>query len=141
MMRPRLGSPALLLLLGLGGCSNPLYRGCERETGTLLVRDGVLEPAALDTYVVRSPKASNLKMTLVWNDPTATLKLRATITDCGVHTGCDMLTQQSMAAGSTSATLLVDGSTGKTWRVEVVNGAGLRQGYRLEVIYDTGTCT
>jgi hypothetical protein len=132
------------LLAGSSGCG---FAGpsCIDEQGTVLIDNGVAAAGQVATITVRSPKHSNLVMRLRWDPGAPRLGLRATITDCGGHTGCAMLTSTpSIGPGGPTPTIqpwppgyvemLVDGWAGKTYRVEIV-GADREVAYQLEVLY------
>ena len=125
------------------GCSGgPLAPGCERETGTVFETSGTAAAGGSVRYEVASPRHSNLIMTLGWPDAAATLALRATIIGCGEHTGCQIgLTTPAVPAGAASLRLLVDGTRGKRYSVDVVGDAAREQSFTLRVTFDTGTCT
>jgi hypothetical protein len=113
-----------------------------REIETLVDTRGVVGDGERTEYTVTSPKNSNLRLTLRWGDPVASLRVRATLMACGVHTGCRIGDQvESRSTGSSLHELLVDGSQGKSWRFEVIGDQGTRQEFQLVVIYDTGICT
>ena len=61
---------------------------CRDEQGAVLNVAGSLTVRDTVAYTVVSPKSSNLIMRLTWDQLDATLGLRATIIDCGGHTGC-----------------------------------------------------
>jgi hypothetical protein len=127
---------AFLLFGALTGAAcGILAPSCKDERGTVADVSGVVlaQMTALETVV--SPKNSNLVMQLTWQDPSATLQLRATIIDCGIHTGCQMTASTGTAAGPNGRSLQVDGSRGKAYRVEVVGDADAPQMYRLLVTY------
>jgi hypothetical protein len=76
----------------------------------------------------------------------ATLGLRATITDCGGHAGCGMLTAvPPPGPGGSSPVpqpwppglreMLVDGWQGKTYRVEVIGDPFSDRDFALAVSY------
>ena len=111
----------------------------------MLTSSGVVGAGEVATTTVRSPKSSNLVLQLRW-DGDVRLGLRATITDCGGHTGCAMLTTMpSFGPGGPSpipqpwppgyVQMLVDGWVGKTYRVEIIGAADREIAYRLEVRY------
>ena len=140
--------------IGLGvigtssGCG-PFGPSCIDEQGSVLTTAGVLAAGEVSTTTVRSPKSSNLSLQLRW-DGDVRLGLRATITDCGGHPGCAMLTlTPAPGPGGPSPVpqpwppgyvqMLVDGWVGKTYRVEIVGAAEREIAYRLEVLYQI-TC-
>lgn len=118
---------------------------CTDETGPVLSTSGRVEAAAVASYVVTSPKSSNLVMRLTWPDTAATMGLRATITNCGGHPGCGMDTFEP-ATGPGGPTpsqpwppgvreMVVDGWVGKTYRVEVLGDSGRAGDFTLAVSY------
>jgi hypothetical protein len=134
----------LALMFGSAGCG-VFGPSCTDEEGTVLTSNGVVGAGNVATTTVRSPKSSNLVLRLRW-DGDARLDLRATITDCGGHAGCAMLTTMPAAGpGGPSpipqpwpsgyVQMLVDGWVGKTYRVEIVGAADREIAYRLEVLY------
>ncbi|HEX2340642.1 MAG TPA: hypothetical protein VHI98_09195 [Vicinamibacterales bacterium] len=132
--------PAALLAAGCAG--GPLAPGCERETGTVFETHSTVAAGGSAGYEVASPRHSNLIMTLTWTDPGAALALRATIIGCGEHTGCQIgLTTPAVPAGPEGLRLLVDGTRGKRYAVDVVGDAAREQSFTLRVTFDTGTCT
>jgi hypothetical protein len=101
----------------------------------------------VSAFVVASPKNSNLRMRLTWLDAQATLGVSATTTNCGVHTGCAMDTQRpSFGPGGSSPVpqpwpagireMLVDGSRGKTYRVDITGDAARAATFTLDVTYE-----
>jgi hypothetical protein len=91
---------------------------------------------------VASPRHSNLIMTLTWPDTAAALGLRATIVACGEHVGCQVgLVTPATPSASGSLRLLVDGTRGKRYAIEVLGDATREQSFTLRVTFDTGTCT
>jgi hypothetical protein len=125
------------------GCTGgPLAPQCDRETGTVLEAGATVGAGATAQYDVISPRHSNLIMVLTWPDPSATLALRATMTACGEHVGCQVgLVTSSMSAGPGSVRLLVDGTRGKRYVVDVIGDATRDQSFTLRVTFDTGICT
>jgi hypothetical protein len=118
---------------------------CLNEDGPVLNTSGVVRAGEISTVSVRSPKSSNLIMRLNWDTSAPRLGLAATITDCGGHVGCAMLTSTpaSMRGGAGAlqpwppgyVELLVDGWLGKTYLVEVTGPSDVDVAYRLEVVY------
>lgn len=110
----------------------------QREMGTVTDVSGTVECcAAVNSYIVTSPRHSNLIIILTWGDPTADLSLRVTEVGC---TGlCEVRSNNPL--GTTTEELHVDGTRGKQWNVAVVGDARKAQQFRLLVTYDTGTCT
>jgi hypothetical protein len=143
-MRPWHYAVVLALVTGSAGCGR-FGPSCSDEEGTVLTSNGVVGTGEIATATVRSPKSSNLVLHLRW-DGDARLGLRATITDCGGHTGCAMLTvMPSFGPGGPSpipqpwplgyVQMLVDGWIGKTYRVEIIGATDRETAYRLEVRY------
>jgi len=146
MGRPIAASLAVALLPVLGGCHHPLAPSCREESGTVLQVTGDVPADGVATYVVVSPKNSNLSMRLTWPDASATLDMRATITDCGAHVGCLMTTvKPAFGPGGSSPVpqpwppglreMDVDGTKGKTYRVEVVGDPARAATFTLHVRY------
>ena len=129
---------------------------CIDEQGTILTSSGIVGAGGTTTTSVQSPKSSNLIIRLRWAagsastgasaPPEPRLGLRATITDCGGHLGCAMLT--SMPASSPGGPgpgphawpagyveMLVDGWVGKTYRIEIVGAPERDIPYSLETLY------
>ena len=135
---------ATLTVPGLGcGLVGP---GCRDETGGVFATDGHVTAGAVRSFTVVSPKSSNLVMRLTWSDTDATLGLRATITDCGGHTGCSMFTVTPTFGPNGSSPvpqpwppgireMLVDGWSGKTYRVEIVGDPERDTTFTLNVVY------
>lgn len=133
---------AIAAILSIRCTGGPLAPGCERETGTVFETGATIPSGGSTSYEVASPRHSNLIMTLTWPDAAATLGLRATIIACGEHVGCQIgLTTPAVPAGSGSLRLLVDGTRGKRYAVDVVGDAAREQSFTLRVTFDTGTCT
>jgi hypothetical protein len=127
-------------------CRNVLGPGCHDESGEVFRADDIVRQGETRRYTVVSPKSSNLVMRLTWSDTAATPALSATITDCGVHAGCGMTTSTpSFGPGGPSPTpqpwppgvreMLVDGSRGKTWRIDVSGDPGIDTRFLLVVTY------
>ena len=123
-------------------CALPFGPSCREETEPVLDLSGTVptQGTVLHTYTVTWSQSSNLGMVLSWpwSDPRANLQLRATITDCGEHVGCEMISRTATTTGSISqatlmfeASLLVNATKGKTWRVEVLGDPVKDQPYRL----------
>ena len=129
---------------------------CIDEQGTILTASGIVGAGETTTTSVQSPKSSNLIIRLRWEPgnispgaaalPAPRLGLRATITDCGGHVGCAMLTATpaSGPGGPSPAPqpwppgfveMLVDGWVGKRYRIEIVGVPEGEMPYRLEVLY------
>jgi hypothetical protein len=120
---------------------------CVDETGTLLHETASVSSAGVSAFVVTSPKSSNLRMRLTWPDTDATLAFSATITDCGVHVGCvtDTVRPPFGPGGSSPVPqawppgvreMLVDGSRGKTYRIEIAGDAARAATFTLDVTYE-----
>jgi hypothetical protein len=61
---------------------------------------------------------------------------------CGEHVGCQVgLTTPGMPVGSGIVRLLVDGTRGKRYTVDVIGDGAREQSFTLRVTFDTGTCT
>ena len=123
---------------------------CTEESGAILNVSGQVPAGGIASRTVVSPKNSNLRMRLTWPDTAATLGLRATITSCGGHTGCTMITvdppfgpggsnpvPQPWPAGLRE--MVVDGWQGKTWLVEITNPGDREASFTLQVTYQI-TC-
>jgi hypothetical protein len=136
---------AVVTLLADVGCGL-VGPSCRDETGEVFTVDAQVPAGGLAAYSVVSPKSSNLLMQLTWPDTAATLALRATITDCGGHTGCSMTTQTPpFGPGGSSPVpqpwppglreMVADGWRGKTYRVEVAGDPERDAAFRLRVTY------
>lgn len=135
---------ALVLLPNVGcGIVGP---SCTDETGGVLNANGQVTAGGVSAYEVVSPKHSNLVMRLTWTDLGTTLGLRATIINCGEHGGCVMDTMTpTFGPGGSSPTpqpwppglreMEVDGTRGKTYRVEVTGDANRDASFALAVSY------
>jgi hypothetical protein len=119
---------------------------CMDESGPVARADGPLAAGAIATHDIVSPKNSNLVIRLTWPDAAATLALRATITSCGLHTGCsrDTLTPSFGPGGPSPEPqpwpaglreMVVDGTRGKAYRVEVAGDPVRATTYLLDVTY------
>ena len=131
--------------LTMAGCG-PFGPSCIDEQGTVMTVNGVVGAGTVATVTVRSPKTSNLIIGLRWDAREQRLGLRATITNCGGHTGCAMLTfTPAIGPGGPSPTIqpwppgyvemLVDGWAGKTYLVEIVGTTDRDIAYTLDVQY------
>ena len=118
---------------------------CIDESGPVLTASGVTATRGTATYTIVSPRNSNLLFRLTWPDA-ATLALSATITACGDHTGCQMITSTpAFGPGGSSPVpqpwpsglreMLVDGTRGKTYRVDIASDADQEVRFALEVTY------
>jgi hypothetical protein len=127
------------LVMSSVACS-PFGPSCRDETGDVLRTNGKAEPGTTLAYTVVSPKHSNLIISVSWSDPVATLDVRATITACGAHLGCQMLTSTPPpplpGTLTTSRQMLVDGTRGKAYLVEVVGDSSRDTAFSLVVTYD-----
>ena len=114
----------------LAAACGVIGQSCNDESGSVLRAAGGVPTGGVTAYAVVSPKNSNLIVRLTWPDTSATLGMRATITACGEHTGCTHVTSTpTFGPGGPSPVpqpwppglreMLVDGSKGKTYRVEV----------------------
>ena len=123
---------------------------CTDESGAVLNVNGQVAAGGTASHTVISPKHSNLRMRLTWPDTAATLGLQATITSCGGHTGCQMVTvtppfgpggsnpvPQPWPAGLRE--MVVDGWQGKTWLIAVANSGDRDASFTLQVTYQI-TC-
>jgi hypothetical protein len=141
----RAGCVIVGLALTSGGCGL-VGPSCVDEDVTFMNVNGSVTAGASATYNVVSPKNSNLLMRLTWPDTAATLGLRATLTACGDHVGCRMDTftptfgpggpspiPQPWPAGLRE--MLVDGSKGKTYRVEITTESEREVSFTLQVTY------
>ena len=119
---------------------------CRDETGEVFTMEAQVPAGGVAEYSVVSPKSSNLVMRLTWTETAVTLGLRATITDCGGHTGCSKGTvTPPFGPGGPSPVpqpwppgvreMQVDGWRGKTYRVEVTGDPALDAVFRLHVTY------
>lgn len=137
---------SLLLLSGCRALTSP----CHAESGAVLDVTTDVQPDAVREFTVVSPKNSNLSIRLTWPDTAATLDVRATITDCGEHAGCQMNTSKpAFGPGGSSPVpqpwppglreMLVDGTKGKTYRIEIVGDPARATMFTLNVRYQI-TC-
>ena len=146
-MEKMIGRVVLIVALTVPalGCS-ALGPSCRDETGSVLATDGHVTAGDVASFTVTSPKSSNLLMRLTWSDAAATLGIRATTTDCGIDTGCPMTTREPPfgPAGSSPVPqpwppglreMLVDGSRGKTYRVEIAGDPERDATFTLTVVY------
>jgi hypothetical protein len=131
------------VLLSTAHCTRgPLAPSCDRQTGTILDVGNIISAGATSGYTVTSPRASNLIMVLTWQDTAAALAIRATLTACGDHVGCQVgSVLTAFATGPGSLRLTVDGTRGKQYQVEVTGDAAREQSFTLLVTFDTGACT
>lgn len=135
----------LALLPNLGcGIVGP---SCTEETGIVLNTTEQVLAGGVRAFEVISPKHSNFLMRLTWPDRAATLGLRATTINCRDHAGCRMDTQTPPfgPGGSSPAPqpwppglreMLVDGTRGKTYRVEVTGDPERDATFTLLVQYE-----
>jgi len=137
------------LVVGLaltGGCGL-VGPSCVDEDVTFVNVSGTVPPGGSATHVIASPKNSNLRMRLTWPDSAVTLALRATITACGAHVGCRMDTfTPSFGPGGSGPVpqpwppgvreMRVDGSQGKTYRVEITSDGDHETAFTLQVTYE-----
>jgi hypothetical protein len=130
-------------LVSCAGCAGgPFAPSCDRQTGTVLDVASSLAAVATIEYAVTSPRHSNLIVHLTWSDVSATLGLRATLTGCGDHVGCQIgLASNATGPGRGDLRLTVDGTRGKQSRIDVTGDAAREQSFTLRVTFDTGTCT
>lgn len=136
---------AALPFLPILGCGI-VGPSCRDESGTVLNASGQVRAGDVSAYDVVSPKHSNLMMRLTWTDPNATLGFRAIMTSCGEHVGCVMDTiTPPFGPGGSSPTpqpwpsgvreMLVDGTRGKAYRIEVTGDADRDASFALSVTY------
>ena len=123
------------ILLGVG----VFVLGCNNESGSVADFSGIVSAGRVESFTVTSPKSSNLVMVLSWTDA-GSLRLEATITDCGVQTGCDMFTRPATEYQANSVRLQVDGSRGKQYRIDVIGDSNEATAFQLHVTYETGPC-
>jgi hypothetical protein len=119
---------------------------CRDETGGVFAIDAHVPAGGVAGYTVTSPKSSNLVMRLTWPETAAALGFSATITDCGGHTGCLMITvTPPFGPGGPSPIpqpwppgvreMVVDGWRGKTYRVEITGDPDRNAAFTLNVTY------
>jgi hypothetical protein len=134
---------ALLLNVSCRGVLGP---SCTDESAEVFRAGGAVRPGETRSYTVVSPTSSNLVMRLTWTDASTTLAMSATITDCGIHAGCVMttVTPPPGPGGSSPVPLpwppgvremLVDGSRGKAWRIDITGDAATDASFTLVVTY------
>ncbi len=132
-------------LAGVAGCglTGP---SCRDETGAVFHATSEVAPGGLSSFSVTSPKSSNLVLRLAWPDTSATLGVSATITDCGGHAGCAIITvTPPFGPGGSSPVpqpwpaglreMQVDGWKGKTWRIDVTGDPVRAAAFTLDVSY------
>jgi hypothetical protein len=127
---PLLTCAAILaaMLPALGGC-HLVAPSCTNEDSGLFHVAGEVAANSVASYTVTSTKNSNLRMRLAWPDPEATIRMAATVTACGEHAACVMDTRTPPFGPGGSAVpqpwppglreLQVDGTKGKTYRIEI----------------------
>ena len=136
---------ALIGVLADVGCGL-VGPSCRDKTGEVFTMEAQVPAGGVAAYTVVSPKSENLVMRLTWPETAATLTLRATITDCGGHTGCSKTTvTPPFGPGGPSPVpqpwppgvrdMQVDGWRGKTYRVEVAGDQVLDATFKLHVTY------
>jgi hypothetical protein len=141
----RAGCLAVSLAVTQSGCGLAAP-SCTDESGDVLSVAGQVAARGAATYTVVSPKHSNLHFRLTWPDAAATLALSATIIACGGHTGCQMITSTpAFGPGGSSPVpqpwpaglreMSVDGTSGKTYRVEITSDAEQEAPFALQVTY------
>jgi hypothetical protein len=147
MSRPSLktaGGIVLLALLPASPACNLVGPSCRDENGAVLDVTGQVAAGGMASYSVTSSRNSNLILRLTWPDTAATLAMRATITACGTHTGCSMISSvPSFGPGGSSPTpqpwppglreMQVDGSKGKSYHIEVAGDAARDATFTLTV--------
>jgi hypothetical protein len=133
------------LLAALGAC-NIVGPSCRDVTGPVFNVTAQVPPDEVASYIIASPKNSNLVMRLTWPDTAATLGFKATIIDCGGHTGCVMTTvTPSFGPGGSSPVpqpwppglreMQVDGWKGKTYRVDITGDSAREATFTINVSY------
>jgi len=133
------------LIPAIAGCGI-VGPSCNDETASVFSVSGQVAPDGVASYSVTSPKNSNLVIRLTWPDTTTTLGLKATITDCGGHTGCSMITMTpTFGPGGSSPVpqpwppglreMRVDGWKGKSYRVDVTGDGARDASFTLDVSY------
>jgi hypothetical protein len=137
-------SIAVLALFATAACGI-VSPSCHEERGPVLDAAALLSAGTTTDYTVVSPKNSNLLIRLTWSDAEATLQLRATITDCGRHVGCVRETvTPAPGPGGPSPTqpwppglreMVVDGTFGKTYLIDVVADPARDAAFTLAVSY------
>jgi hypothetical protein len=127
-------------------CRGILGPSCTDESGDVLRSEGIARMSGTSAYTVVSPKSSNLLIRLTWADTQATLGVSATITNCGEHAGCRMETTTPPPGPGGSSPIpqpwppglremLVDGSRGKTYRIDVAGDSARDATFALTVTY------
>jgi hypothetical protein len=127
-------------------CRGIVGPSCTDESGDVLRSEGIARMSGTSAYMVVSPKSSNLLIRLTWADTQATLGVSATITNCGEHTGCRMETTTPPPGPGGSSPIpqpwppglremLVDGSRGKTYRIDVDGDPARDATFALTVTY------
>ena len=106
---------------------------CTDESGSLVSISGLAPGGGVVRHTVVSPKNSNLRLRLSWTQPETTLGFRATITSCGGHTGCAMIT---VTPPMGQREMVVDGWEGKTWSIEIANPSEQEVPFTLQVNYE-----
>jgi len=145
-MTGRLGIFVTMLVCATGAGCDVVAPSCRDETGGVFAIDAQVPAGGVATYTVTSPKSSNLVMRLTWPETAATLGFSATITDCGGHTGCMMITAMPPfgPGGSSPAPqpwppglreMVVDGWQGKAYRVEITGDPNRDTPFALNVTY------
>ena len=140
----RLPLVALALALSTSsGCNGgPLTPSCKRRTGPVLTEiDPLVQVAHTTTsFEVTSPQSSNLIIAVTWTNRDADLDVSATIIECGAHIGCQLgYAQMALKPQALFRELLVDGSEGKRYRINV--SSDRETVFTIRVTYDTGICT
>ncbi len=135
---------AVAVLLN-ASCRGVLGPSCTDEFGDVFRGAGVVALGDTRSFTVVSPKDSNLVIRLTWTDSQITLAMSATMTDCGTHVGCTPATiKPAPGPGASSPNqpwpagvreMLVDGSRGKTWRIDVTGDAEAGTSFTLAVTY------
>jgi hypothetical protein len=146
-MRTTMMCALLFTVMAVGGCSKSVFApSCRDESGQVLNVNGTVAAGQTSSHTVVSPKNSNLYIRLSWTQPSAAVALSATIVDCGQHPGCQMMTKTPPPSpGGSSPTpqpwspgyreMHVDGTRGKTWRIDIQGDPGMDASYSLGVTY------
>jgi hypothetical protein len=147
MMRTASSFGMLITALAVNiACRGTLGPSCTNESGDILRFEGLVRMSGTSTHTVVSPKSSNLVIRLTWTDTQASLGVSATITACGGHTGCAMVTTTPPSGPGGPSPLpqpwppgvremLVDGWRGKTYRVDITGDTARDATFALTVTY------
>jgi hypothetical protein len=146
MMRPPSAGVLIAALLVNVSCRGILGPSCTAESADVFTIDSVVRARETNAYSVVSPRSSNLLIRLTWTDTLATLGISATITDCGGHVGCAMVTvTPPPGPGGSSPVpqpwppglreMLLDGWRGKTYNIEITGDPASDATFKLTVTY------